>query len=812
MSRQDFLAHPDRNKIKDGPYVCSCSFKESPTHRCDDNADALQLVIFDMDDSDVVRPFFEDPQALSEILWPNNFVLYETANHRPEAPRMKLVVDVEECPVSYHRAIVRHIASRLGMPQKFKGEVETRTLSQPQYRPVQFAGDEFSAILASRTDGIPLSYRDIPEEEANEEAEERTYAFNGDLGTDLGLLYLPVMDLTVEDVRPILDHLDPDLGYVQWREVASALRHQFRVEEDARDAFHLFEEWSARGNKHKEGEPYKKWKSFRPDTIGGKAPITIRTLFKHAMTAGWNPKKVQDKLKLTTEAWIAACEDHTELMDEGCRRIAAMPFPNAVLEDALVCVLRKRIKELTGNTIDKGAIKKQLAAEKFHKKAEAQKGSSKPNWLSPWVFVSTTNTFYNATTRVELAPPAFDNTYSIHLMPKDDKDNDEPSNGRPYILPTHFALNQLAIDRVDETLYCPVNGGSDPIIEISGKRCLNTYSSAGVPLEDPETAEEAGALFTNHISTFIAEPEYQTLFLDFVCHTIQFPGKKIRWAMLLQSGEGVGKGFLTSILAAVIGKRHIRGISPTVMRSQWNDWAVGALLIILEEIHIPGEQREIVMNSLKQAISDDYLMINKRNTSAQEVPNYANFLGFTNNVDAIHLKPSDRRWCVIQSPLQSKEAIVALTETGHFVRLEALLGPLAGGLRYWLLNRKISPDFPVNGPAPKTIYRDEVIRLSRNQTQIAVEDILHGQDYPTIAQDLILEADLLQVLGPRHDKGRVTHCLRTMGFLEWDHGHPARLDGYHRSPLWYHRDKFFLCLETPEEVANQRVKKMSEDS
>lgn len=809
MTRQEFLAHPDRDKIKDGPYVCACSFKETPCQRKDEHADALNTVILDLDDSTAVLPIFEDPQALSEAIWPWNFVLYTTAKHTPEAPRMKLVVDVEDgTPVTWHRPMVAVIVDKLGLPRSFKGNVESRTLSQPQYRPVQFQGEEFNAILASRTDGVPMAALDMPDDDGlSDSLEDRRYAYTGDVGADLGLLYLPLPDLTVEDVREPLYKIDPDVNYVMWRELASALRHQFRREEDAQEAFRLFEEWSSTGSKHVEGEPYKKWISFRPDTTGGKAPITIRTLFRHAQAAGWNPKQVSDKLKQSVEEWIAACEDATELMEEGCRRIAAQPFANAIVEDHLSACLRARLKALTGNLIEKGAIKKQITAEKVHKKSEQQKGQPRPNWLSPWIYIATANVFRNATTGVEYPPVSFDNAFSIHLMPKTDAGDDEPSNGRPTILPTHYALNQLAIDRVDETLYYPLNGGTDPIVEVNGRRCLNTYNPSALLHPDPDTAEEAGALFTEHIGVVIAEPENRDLIIQFIAHNVQHPGKKIRWVPCIQSAEGVGKGTLVEILRLVMGANNVAGIEATVIRSQWNDWMCGHALVVLEEIHIPGEQREAVMNSLKRAISDDFVTINKRNTTARELPNYTNFIGFTNFIDALHLKPSDRRWGVFRSAIQTKEQVEILNQSGHFDRVAPLRNRLAAGLRHWLLNYPIPDTFPVNGPAPRTRYREEVIRQSRNATQASLEDLIDNEDYPLIGSDLIIETEVHTALGTTNDPQRASHYLRMLGFSAWNGGVPVRLPSGHRTAIWTHNFLFPMDIEHPEAVATERLEK-----
>lgn len=70
--------------------------------------------------------------------------------------------------------------------------------------------------------------------------------------------------LTLEEVRDVLFKLDPDCGYDQWIRVARVLKERFPVEYDSVRALALFDEWSSKGSKYREGEPGFKWASIRP--------------------------------------------------------------------------------------------------------------------------------------------------------------------------------------------------------------------------------------------------------------------------------------------------------------------------------------------------------------------------------------------------------------------------------------------------------------------------------------------------------------------------------------------------------------------
>jgi hypothetical protein len=153
----------------------------------------------------------------------------------------------------------------------------------------------------------------------------------------------------------------------------------------------------------------------------------------------------------------------------------------------------------------------------------------------------------------------------------------------------------MNIPRVDGTIYCPLHQGEDPFFEINGRRLLNTFDRVHLPVEDPDYAERAGELITGHLKVMIEEEWIQNTLLDFLAYLVQNPGRKIRWLPCIQSAEGTGKGFLSKILMGVLGVGNVKVVSPEIIRSQWNDWMIGAQLYVLEEIHFPGERREAVM-------------------------------------------------------------------------------------------------------------------------------------------------------------------------------------------------------------------------
>jgi len=794
MTRKEFFALPDseRNVRKDGPYITSCAFDfDAEGHRCDENVTVIHTVILDLDQGG--DEFAAAPETIGEHLYPYSFVAWQTAKHTAKKPRLKIAVDIEPSDPAMHRRFVRFISRRLGLPDNFIGAKESGVASQPQYRPIQFREEEFTAVVASRLDGQAVSAMELPEDDDAEA--DRTFAADREDGDEigLGLAYLPVPGLTLDQVSAALDSIDPDCPYHTWYEVAAALRHQFTDEDEARQAYDIFDSWSAVGAKYRgERDTYIKWRSLRP-YAKGRAPITIRTLFKHAMESGWDNGKVAAAIQQSVQEWLESCDSPDEIMQEGAKRIAAMPFRNDVVEEALVIAWKVRIAQLTSNQIDKTILRREIARarkQEHHAKFEQHK-ENLPSWLQPQCYVATEDVFFNFGTGVRLKPAAFDRYFEKELMPKDDM----PPNGKPMIPPSAYALNLMDIPRVDGTIYCPLHQGEDPFFEINGRRLLNTFDRIHLPVEDPDYADRAGELIMGHLKVLIAEEWIQEVLLDLLAFMVQHPGRKVRWLPCIQSAEGTGKGFLSKILMGVLGAGNVKVISPEIIRSQWNDWQIGAQLFVMEEIYFPGERKEAVMNSLKQFISDETIPINQRNTSARQEPNWGNAIAFTNTPDALHLKGWDRRWMFIRSPLQTAEQVARINNSGHFERMEWLLSDAgSGGLRYWLRKRKISDSFPVDGPAPHTSYRQSLIEESKNSMQVTIEDLIADDEHALISDKVIHMGRLSDILSRGataavKDTNRYAHYLTVMGYERWGNGQRYMVDGT-RGVIWVHRQRF----------------------
>lgn len=801
MTRADFnqLTEAERNVRKDGGFICCCEFIDDESARKNEFAKAINFVVLDIDSGKDATNLFTSPETIVESVHPYSVVAWTTAKHTPEEPRIKIMVPVHPCDPSHLKRITAMIATRLGLPEDFKGFKESVVVTQPQYRPLGFQGEPFTSVIASYLDGESIDEKDAPEIRDAEKSP-RIYAADPDI---LDLADLPNYNITVDDLREPLYSISPDCDYNTWREVACALRSNFPSEPEAQAAFELWLEWSMTSNACPgEGPLYRKWRSFAP-TAKGRRSIRIATLYHLAKNAGWKDTKLSEKVQTNVKAWIAECTDAHLLLTEGAKRIAEMPFLNELVEEAMACGLRKKITELSGNAIDKATIRKAISKVRRKEVAQAM-GDTLPPWMLPFCFIGPRNTFRNVTNGTEYGVEAFNNTFSRFLIaPKTDPD--EPTSSRPNVLPSQKALNDSKIKIVDAELYDPRQASPDSYFEFNGRWYVNTFLKSSVPNEDATHSKLAGKILKEIIHVNLGNDKYERMMLDYFAFVVQNPGVLLRWAIFLQGAQGCGKGTIIDCVSAAIGQANVKVITATAMASDFNDWRAGSMFCHIDEIKAPGKNRFEIVNKIKDAITNTTIPVNQKFKDVVNIPNVTNYFLTSNNMDAIALEDSDRRFAVLVSLIQTREQVLAVNKSLIFERAQKLITDHPGAFRHFLMHHEISADFPVNGPAPETEFRQDLIDDAKNPLLTLIERLVADEDEPLVGDDVIHLSRLESLTSyAARDNARVTHYLRAMSYKRYAGGKVFTVAG-EKTEIYIHTTRYCDLLGDPDELLEQRA-------
>jgi hypothetical protein len=771
ITRSAFLALPkrERNEAKQVPFFVPACFRSSPSKRVTTEATHCNLIFIDIDDANDAATFVNNPQALYTALAGLNFAAHTTASSTPENPRMRVIVEAEGIPLEQYADAVRTIAAMLGIVHV---TTESRVAVQPMFFPTQFqdSTEDDHPLIAHRCDASAFGVDDI----TSGLTEEPRYRNPDNNHPDaLSFLRAPVPEITLAIAKSALEHLDPDCSYLEWLAVASALKHQFSPHK-AEEAYDLFDDWSSRGTKYTSADDTRaKWDSVRQTPIG-RAPLTIRTLLKNATAAGWDDARVKDNCFQKLQEWMETVETATELLEYGVQRILGMPLLTNVQEGMAIDHLRKQAKSRFQTSITAVAIKKDIERLRAEIKTQ-EKATDKvkePLWAKGICYISAAQEFYRHRTGEKYKPESFNASFGRKLLPTEVSLREAglpvtpAALSRPIVAPTDYALNHLKVPIVYDYAYDP-SRPTEMFFVNRGKRYVNTYSPT-YPEADSSFAAEAGAIFQRHLAHLVLEAEYARTLVDFMAFMVQNPGRKVRWAAVIQGVEGCGKTYLAEVMKAVLGSEHVKTVSGDAIKSGYNEWSFGHQLVVLEEVRVMGSNRHEIMNALKPLITNDEISVNEKFRNQRNVENISNYMMFSNHHNCLSITGGDRRYFVIKSPLQTKQQVLALGEN-YFSALFGMLKKHPGAMRSWLLAWPISVEFMADGHAPRTKYVHELVADSANDVTAAIRRLLLEGDHPLVQYDIVSAKSISDMLALEEGISRVSaqqvaHILRDEGF------------------------------------------------
>lgn len=186
--------------------------------------------------------------------------------------------------------------------------------------------------------------------------------------------------------------------------------------------------------------------------------------------------------------------------------------------------------------------------------------------------------------------------------------------------------------------------------ELTGQLCINTYAPPELTPRPCRDDIDSGRLnvFLEHIDyLFEGNKDKAGVFLDWLAATVQRPERRVTWApLIVTTYEGVGKGWIDSVVRRLIGGPNYRKITQDALgpNAGFNDFLASSKLVVLDEVMF-GKRTDF-KNRLNAMITEDALEVNRKHGSKRMERIYANFICFSNHKNAIKLSVKDRRFWV----------------------------------------------------------------------------------------------------------------------------------------------------------------------
>tara|TARA_R100000541_G_scaffold34564_1_gene42971 strand:+ start:6953 stop:9178 length:2226 start_codon:yes stop_codon:yes gene_type:complete len=514
---------------------------------------------------------------------------------------------------------------------------------------------------------------------------------NNDTDDLLSIVAANPHDISYDEVKSYVELLSDDHAADQntWLKVGMALWHQLGEE-----GWALFDKFSQRcEEKYDEDANRRRWESFSRKQHTN--PVTFASVIDLAGGAKAKSKIIVQE----TNRGLEQAETLDDIKSE-IERLASINLDQMTLDVTLKKIQQKYVDILGDKpsiTSIKGEIKR------------ARGNGNKGEYVEDYVFMTATGEYMNRETKAVCGPRSLDVAHN--------RDTPLSADGEKQSA-TVYANDIIEI--VENSMYFPAAG---EIFTHAGLEYINTYKEPQIKLKEPGEAVQA---VMRHFEHLLPDEKERDILINYLAYNVQNPGVKMNWSIVLQGVQGDGKSLLAEMMQIVMGYNNVRIMNVGSLESNFTGWATGQCMTFIEELKLDNTRKYEVLNNLKPYISNPVVEEHKKGKDPRSVINTTNYFALTNFKDAIPIDANDRRYCILFSQWQRKDALEAFMHSNpnYYSSLYEIVRNNAGELRKFFLDIEISNEFLSYKRAPATNAKLMMEELSKSSTQVALEDAL----------------------------------------------------------------------------------------
>src|SRR5690554_251193 len=542
-----------------------------------------------------------------------------------------------------------------------------------------------------------------------------------DFGALSQAVAVQIAGLRLGEMRAYIDRLPEDAAadQDQWLRVGMAIQHETKGSEDG---WQLFDQFSRQCPEKYDAERNRaRWESF--GKRASENPVTFRSVIE--MAGGLEARKA------VTGEIVRKGLDQAENLDDikaEINRLSTVRLDVMEMDVALKAI-QVKYSEIVGTKPSLASIQKEIR--------RMRNNGTDGGYVEEYVFCTATAEYVSRETKAAMGPRAFDVKHS--------RDTPNDGEGNPQSACT-FANDKIEV--VENTMYFPK---AAEIFTHDGLDYLNSYVPARLK-RVPEGTTDIVKRIKGHIAHLLPDEREQDLVIHYLAHNVQYPGEKIQWAIVLQGVQGDGKSLLAEMMQHVLGKNNVRTMNVQTLESPFTGWATGQCMTFIEELKLDNFRKYEVLNNLKPYISNPIVEETKKGKDPRTVINTTNYFALTNFKDAIPIDATDRRYCILFSQWQSKEALEEWMEKhpGYYPNLYDDMRNHAGEILHWVLNLHIPESFFAMTRAPHTSAKARMEELSKSPSVLALEDALQMFASEVTNDEGEINITLLQALVKEH--------------------------------------------------------------
>lgn len=398
-------------------------------------------------------------------------------------------------------------------------------------------------------------------------------------------------------------------------------------------------------------------------------------------------------------------DNHSYFDDLVTLAIGKMVGSRILTDDDIFSKLKKINFEKTGTSIKYfiEKIERSRKALNFNEPSDDIK-----KIVNNLIYLKDDDRFFDLSTNKDYSKQSINHTYGIHFKK---------------ISVTNFLQKHPESRYVENWLYDPEQyDPNNQIVTVDGNKYLNSYKPN--PLV-PEKGD-VGLFYDLLDHIFDHNQEYINHLLDFISYPLKYPGTKIRHALIIVStAYQFGKGTLWRIINEIYGENSL-AIDVNQALDKSKGFTQKAQMVLIDEMQSAGtwSETQSLLNDLKRIITEKEVSSRELYKDYKIVKTCANYILFSNNKNALSLKPNEVRYWVYMT--DKKRA-----EQKFYDKLHNWLDN--GGAKavlHELLNRKISDRFNPNAIAPKTPFLGQMSKAGEHPVTQLIRTMFEEQIYP----------------------------------------------------------------------------------
>lgn len=324
------------------------------------------------------------------------------------------------------------------------------------------------------------------------------------------------------------------------------------------------------------------------------------------------------------------------------------------------------------------------------------------------------------------------------------------------------------VPKVTHLRFLPNRPYGDILLNEFGSKGVNTYRKpvyAGIPGDVTP--------FMDHLVRVLPVQSDRDILLAFMAQCVQRPGVKVKWSVVVQSGEGIGKTLFQYIMQAALGMSYVHTPAAKELTDgggKFNGWMRNKLMIIINEVK-SDEKRELV-EVMKPWITDERIEMQNKGQDQDMADNPTNWLMFTNHKDAIPVTANGRRYAIMYSALQTKEDKAKLGMNGRYMS-NLYKWAKAGGVSHvvdFLMHYPIPVEYDAEiecVDAPNTSSMAEAVEISRGWLEQLILDAVNG-NRQGFRNGWISSGMVMKMLSEQHMKSTspraVSAAIQSLGY------------------------------------------------